>query len=341
IIRLTDLFQNGRWKKIHREDDVRLKELASQIPDTILHSKSANTFKNYNYAFKLWCKWCAQFREVNSMPASDYHVSLYIISIMQSSGSVSKINQAIYAITWAHQIAGEDNPCETFMVKSVVEGAKRQLSKPVDKKDPVTPEMLLHLVKRFGLSSNLYDKRIVTMCLVGYAGFLRFSEIVNIKACDLNFSDEYVSIFIEKSKTDKYREGRWVIIAKSDQITCPVNMLKTYISLANICLGDDIFIFRQMNFCKSTHTYKLRSSGQLSYTRVRELFLEKMSLLGYDGLNLGLHSLRSGGATAAANAGVPDRLFKKHGRWASDKAKDGYVRENLHSLMSVSQNLGI
>ena len=40
---------------------------------------------------------------------------------------------------------------------------------------------------------------------------------------------------------------------------------------------------------------------------------------------IGRHSLRSGGATAAANAGVPNRLFKRHGHWASELAKDGYV----------------
>ena len=28
-----------------------------------------------------------------------------------------------------------------------------------------------------------------------------------------------------------------------------------------------------------------------------------------------------GGASTAANAGVPDRLFKKHGRWKSENAK--------------------
>lgn len=42
----------------------------------------------------------------------------------------------------------------------------------------------------------------------------------------------------------------------------------------------------------------------------------------------GLHSFRSGGATAAALSGVPDRVFKKHGRWKSDMAKDRYVRED-------------
>ena len=53
----------------------------------------------------------------------------------------------------------------------------------------------------------------------------------------------------------------------------------------------------------------------------------------------GTHSLRSGGATAAANAGVPDRLFKRHGRWASESAKDGYVQDSLSSRLSVSKDL--
>ena len=56
---------------------------------------------------------------------------------------------------------------------------------------------------------------------------------------------------------------------------------------------------------------------------------------------IGTHSVRSGGATAAANAGVPDRLFKRHGRWASESAKDGYVQDSLSSRLSVSTTLGI
>ena len=56
---------------------------------------------------------------------------------------------------------------------------------------------------------------------------------------------------------------------------------------------------------------------------------------------IGTHSLGSGGATAAANAGVPDRLFKRHGRWASESAKDGYVQDFLSSRLLVSKALGI
>ena len=45
------------------------------------------------------------------------------------------------------------------------------------------------------------------MCLVDFAGFFRFSELVNIKSSDILFYEKYLKIFIEKSKTDKYGKG--------------------------------------------------------------------------------------------------------------------------------------
>jgi hypothetical protein len=49
---------------------------------------------------------------------------------------------------------------------------------------------------------NLYNLRICAMCLVGYAGFLRYNEIANLKMCNLNIFDTYISLNIESSKTD-------------------------------------------------------------------------------------------------------------------------------------------
>ena len=61
----------------------------------------------------------------------------------------------------------------------------------------------------------------------------------------------------------------------------------------------------------------------------------KVSELGYD-LQSYRHSLRDGGASAAANAGVPDRLFKLHGccSWRWESAKDGYVKDSV-SFLSI------
>ena len=55
----------------------------------------------------------------------------------------------------------------------------------------------------------------------------------------------------------------------------------------------------------------------------------------------GVHGLRPVGATAAANAGVPDRHFKQHGHWKSETAKDGFVKDSLSSRLQVSRNIGL
>ena len=83
--------------------------------------------------------------------------------------------------------------------------------------------------------------------------------------------------------------------------------------------------------------------ASLSCTRMRELLLEKLEKVGLNLKQYGLHSLRAGGATAAANAGVPvpDRLFKRHGRWRSENAKDGYVKDSLPDRLSVTKDMGL
>ena len=85
----------------------------------------------------------------------------------------------------------------------------------------------------------------------------------------------------------------------------------------------------------------LRQSGKISYTCLRELFKKKVADLGLPPSNVGLHSLRAGGATAAANGKVPDRLFKRNRCWRSESAKEGYVKDHIQSRLEVSQSLGL
>ena len=68
---------------------------------------------------------------------------------------------------------------------------------------------------------------------------------------------------------------------------------------------------------------------------------KKMFALGLKATEFGLHSLRSGGATTAINAGVPDRLFKRHGQWQSENAKDGYIKDSVEKRLQVSKKLGL
>ena len=59
--------------------------------------------------------------------------------------------------------------------------------------------------------------------------------------------------------------------------------------------------------------------------------IEGLKNIGAETKLFGLHSLQAGGATSAANLGVNDILFEKHGRWKSEKVKDRYIHESINS----------
>ena len=78
---------------------------------------------------------------------------------------------------------------------------------------------------------------------------------------------------------------------------------------------------------------------------VEEIFKATLKDLGFDPRDYGLHSLRSGGATAVisndVSSSVSERLLKLHGRWKTDEANDMYVLESESNRLSVTKYLGI
>ena len=133
---------------------------------------------------------------------------------------------------------------------------------------------------------------------------------------------------VPESKTDIYRRGQDVFIAKSSGDSCPAVLLDRYIRKANITAnGNDTNLFRNVINLKATNSYIL-SKKAVSYSRFRELFKACLKDLGYDDMLYGLHSFRAGGATTIAKNledGNKERLLKLHGRWKSDISKDMYI----------------
>lgn len=276
------------------------------------------------------------------MPACSIYIALFISQLIQDNVSCNIIDEVHYGVRWVHEVSGHKNPCSSPIVINILEAAKKLLSVPLKKKEPVTPEIMLSLFRRFGSpDATLSDLRVLTLCVLGYTGFLRFGELAALRRCDFVFDTSFMRVFIERSKTDIYRDGAWVLIAATATSTCPVALCKRYFALANLSPCSQDYILRSLSFVSSEGLYKFRGSSPLSYTRTREIVLAAFESIGLDKKSFGLHSLRAGGASAAANANISDRLFKRHGRWKSEKAKDGYVKDNVESLLSVSRSLGI
>ncbi|VDI52067.1 Hypothetical predicted protein [Mytilus galloprovincialis] len=86
-------------------------------------------------------------------------------------------------------------------------------------------------------------------------------------------------------------------------------------------------IFRSKGIATLIHQNK-----KMSYTSAKENIVKRIRIVAPN-LNLCLHSLRSGGATAAAQSDVNERFIKRHGRWKSDTSKDGYIDDTFEKRM--------
>ena len=310
------------------------------LPDVLRKSRAEGTDKKYHGAFIRFHKWASSngLRSRDILPAKALTVAIYLASLIQSANSPSAVIAAFYGIKWFHDLYGLESPTNSKLVVNVLESAKRILSKQVVKKEPITVDILTSLYLRLYSENNLKNQRIICIFLVGFSGFLRSSELLNIRVSDLVFNFTYMAIFIECSKTDKYRDGAWVMIAKTGSNLCPVENVKKLIKWGGLS-GDD-FLF--CNISAKKCGFKVRNRNRkMSYSNLRDLYLEALSPHVVDVKKYCLHSLRSGGASAAANNDVRDRLFKRHGRWLSENAKDGYVKDNIDERLSVSLSLGL
>ncbi len=319
--------------------DDELNELAESMPEVLSGAIAVNTFRTYAQGWKNWRKWSDEFPETKGLPVKSFYLCLYFTSILQSKAPFGRIETVFNSLNWLHKVLGLENPCESATVKAIRESAKRQLSKAPKRKTPVTPHVLERMAVRLR-SQDLLKMRTLTIALISFAGFLRYDELAMIRREHIRFVNVYFKLFIPSSKTDQHQEGETVMIARTGKMTCPYEVLSAYLTLAGITRSDKQYVFRASSRTKTGAVLR-KNDKPISYTTVRDTVLAEIEAVGEDRSNYGVHSFRRGGATQAARAGVEDRLFKKHGRWLTENAKDRYVEESVEQRLSVTQNLGI
>ena len=84
------------------------------------------------------------------------------------------------------------SPTDSDFVKHILEGAKRRLSVPIKKKDPITPDLLSKMYDNMFCDKNVYAQRTISACLLAYSGFLRVSELLNIQSSDILFYQSHI-----------------------------------------------------------------------------------------------------------------------------------------------------
>ena len=132
--------------------------MASSLPLRCLGAKADSTTERYSRAFEKFRVWAASYKEISVLPTSFLHVATYLEFLLESNSSYSALEAAVYGIRWAHDLFGLSNPCDSNLVKGINESAKRSLSRPIVKKEPVTPDMVLSICQKFAsANANLSD----------------------------------------------------------------------------------------------------------------------------------------------------------------------------------------
>ena len=84
FISLADLEAAGTWSQLEGFKDPELQQLALGVPDMLLSGEADSTTKKYIGAFRRWKLWAEARQEVQSFPAQEAHVVLYMQHLGQS-----------------------------------------------------------------------------------------------------------------------------------------------------------------------------------------------------------------------------------------------------------------
>ena len=275
-----------------------LKTLELETLKNLRSSKAANTLRAYQSDFKDFSTFCVK-NGLSSMPTEPKILALYLTHLSATS-KFSTLKRRIASISVIHKMKGHYLDTKHPIIMENLHGIKRVKGTNQKAKKPILIKDLKLIIdvidqyltycglpetgKSREVKNKIRDKAII---LIGFAGGFRRSELVNIDYEDIEFVEEGIKIFIKRSKTDQSGEGMIKAIPYfENKIYCPVLSLKHWIEFSEI-KTDKIF--------------------KISDKSVSLIIKKYISLAGLDPNKYGGHSLRSGFATSAAEAGAEER----------------------------------
>jgi integrase len=304
--------------------------LAERARDYFRQAKAASTCASYARDWRDFCGWCRTQGRLE-LPAHPETVALYLTDLAETR-KVATLEKRLAAISQAHQFAGYPSPTQEILVRTVMAGIRRAKGTAQPGKRPIVTEDLRQLIA--ALPATLAGRRDAALLLLGFAGGFRRSELVSLDIEDLRFTSEGLIVLLRRSKTDQEGEGREVGIPYgSTPATCPVRAVQNW--LADLPTGGAGPLFRPIN----RHGKLL--PPRLTDRSVALVVKRSASAAGLDSGEVAGHSLRSGLATSAAAAGVPERAIMAQTGHRSLATLRKYIRSGSLFLENAAARVGL
>ena len=297
-----------------------IKALQEETLVNLQNSKANNTVRAYKSDFKNFGLFCAQ-NGFKSLPSEPKIVSLYITHLSSKGIKMSTLKRRLVSIGVIHKLKGHYLDTKHPVIIENIMGIKRRKGSIQKGKKPLLINNLKKIINAIDENNteNIKKFRDRSIILMGFSGGFRRNEIVSLDYDDLDFVTEGLKISIKRSKTDQFGEGSVKGLPYFDNTKyCPVLSLKNWIEISKIRSGP---LFRR--FSKGTKLSEKRLTDQT----VALLIKKYLKIAGIDSKNYSGHSLRSGFATSAAEAGVEERNIMSMTGHKSPEMVRRYIKE--------------
>ena len=263
-----------------------VKSLELETLKNLKNSKALNTLRAYKADYKDFSSFCLS-NGFKPMPSEPKVLSLYLTYLSKSS-KFSTLKRRLASISVIHRISGHYIDVKHPIITENLMGIKRAKGSYQKSKKPILINELKSIIDVIDQDKNEKNKlRNKALILVGFAGGFRRSELVAIEFEDVEFVSEGIKIFVKRSKTDQSGEGMTKGLPYfHTQNYCPVVSLKNWFEKSEIKSGK-IFDISDKSVALTVKKYT--------------------ALAGLDSNKYSGHSLRSGFATSAADAGAEER----------------------------------
>ena len=274
------------------------------------------------------------------LPFKTEDVAIFLAHLKRVNGTKGAMGGAKAALKWVHSFIPGMNKCSNPMndelLEKITSGVFRKEGRPVQHKKPITGHMISKLATLSDLN-DLIELRNFLVVICAHNLLLRHDEISHLTCNLIQEVEKGFVIRIPRSKTDKFRNGKNVFLAKNASPHSASSLLSSYLVLAGLKLGMNHFLFCPVKRNVSSGKIKLCNS-KLSFASFSSIIKIAISRLGLDPKLYGTHSCRAGGATDLAPKASEMELLVS-GRWADPRSIRHYVeidqgeRFRLNSLV--------
>ena len=315
-------------------------DLKKSIIVSIWESRKPSTIEKYCLSLRKFFRYCQSNSIDLVLPLPSLQIAQYLETLKKSSTKSSIVN-ALTSLKWLYYfipgLNSVNNPLNDTMLSKIVESSNRNNAKMKIRKKPLSSEIIQGILKQLPKEPTLVQLRNCLIPVLAYALLLRHDETSHLNCSHLTVLDEGIKFFIPSSKTDTYREGKFVFLAKENRSL--YDLLLRYFSVSNISIGQNHFLFGPVAYDKSTKKFYIKNE-KLSYDVFNKIVKEAVAQLGLNPSEFGTHSARSGGASDLAPF-ISQYHLMLSGRWSDPRSIGSYVETPWSTRFEISKILNI